>query len=154
MLTIKSKYQPVHHTSALARPPNLSRAGRPSPQLTADLVYTSSWTSGCTCPPDPCPAFILLQNLIPSFHPLQQLVGSLRREGQLGELMRYYMLTLNIFTYPTPSTASLSTNCVQGTCLSVKININKPLYNFILLSFKLCNFCIPPATYYASITTL
>ena len=97
---------------------------------------------------------LLLQNSIPNFHLLQQLMGSLGRDGHLGTWWGITSLPLiasHIWQHPQ---TVVSTDCVQGTSLSFKININKSLYSFILLSFKLCNFCALSATCRASMITL
>lgn len=150
MVTRQSKYQPAPHTCGSTRPPNLSLVGRHSPQLSAALVCTTLGRTGrsdgrfCARPG---------QRSTPSFHPLQQSVGREQRvtRGDWRGIVARWPSTSSR-TQQHPQTV-LSTYHVQGACLSFKININIPLYSFILLSSELCNFCIPSATHHAPVTT-
>lgn len=148
-VTIQSKYQPSPHICGLTRPPNLSLVGRHSPQLSrgsrgAQLNRGSRGAQSVLRMP--------VRHSIPDFHPLEQLVGSEQKvtRGDWRGITRWPSTSSRIQQHPQ---TVLSTYYVQGTCLSFKININKPLYSFAL-SFKLCNFCIPSATCHTSITTL
>lgn len=90
---------------------------------------------------------------MPTFHPLQQLVVSEKKVtwGDQRGITHLPLTSLHIQQQPQ---TVLSIYCVQGTCLSFDINMTKPLYSFLLLSFTLYNFCIPSAAYHAFITTL
>lgn len=72
--------------------------GRLAPQLTVDLVYMSSRTSGPTC--QPTPWFCRIQHPPP---PSQRWGLTLKATWGTGEALQ---LTLNIITYPTVSTDS------------------------------------------------
>ena len=129
--------------------------GRCSAQLTVEPAYMSLGSQGTLVNPNLGPACILLlQNSIPNFHLLQQLMGSLGREGHVGTRWGITSLPLiasHIWQHPQ---TVVSTDCVQGTSLSFKLNINKSLYSLILLSFKLYNFCTLSATCLTSMITL
>lgn len=60
--------------------------------------------------------------------------------------MRYDGVALNIVTCPTAAADSREYQLCARHLLNLKINISEPLYSSILLPFKLCIFCIPPAT--------
>lgn len=128
-VTIQSKYQPAHQTGGLPRPPNFSLRGetRSSAHRGPGLhVLTDLWAHVPTHP-------LVLQNSTPTS--TLAAMGA-HSKGHLGELARYYSLPLtSSHTQQCPQTVT-STHCAQGTCLSLKININKPLYSFILLSLQ------------------
>lgn len=156
VVTRQSKYHPVLPVSGLVQPPKLS------PECGEMLCSANSGASlyvlrsqGTLVNPNLGPACIcLLQNSIPNFHLLQQLMGSLGREGHLGTRWGITSLPLIAsYIWQHPQTV-VSTDCVQGTSLSFKLNINKSLYSFILLSFRLYNFCTLSATCLTSMITL
>lgn len=127
MVAIQYKYQPAHQTSGLPRPPASAWWGDEPSALRGPGLHVLT-DLGAHVPTLP----LVLQNSAPTSTLAARGLAQKATWGNWRGITAHHA----VITSPAASETVMSTYCAQGTCLSLNINMNKPLSSFILLSLQ------------------